>query len=25
MSRNPALAADLFTFTPPKGADVVGQ
>ena len=25
MRRNPALAADLFTFTPPKGADVVGQ
>jgi outer membrane lipoprotein carrier protein len=25
MRRNPALAEDLFTFTPPKGADVVGQ
>ena len=25
MRRNPALAPDLFTFTPPKGADVVGQ
>ena len=25
MRRNPALAPDLFTFTLPKGADVVGQ
>lgn len=25
MRRNPPLAADAFTFTPPKGADVVGQ
>jgi outer membrane lipoprotein carrier protein len=23
--RNPALPADTFRFTPPKGADVVGQ
>jgi outer membrane lipoprotein carrier protein len=25
MQRNPKLAGDAFTFTPPKGADVVGQ
>ena len=25
MRRNPQLAADAFRFTPPKGADVVGQ
>jgi outer membrane lipoprotein carrier protein len=25
VERNPKLAANLFTFTPPKGADVVGQ
>ena len=25
MQRNPRLAADTFRFTPPKGADVVGQ
>lgn len=25
MKRNPQLAAGLFTFTPPKGADVVGE
>jgi outer membrane lipoprotein-sorting protein len=25
MERNPSLAADLFRFTPPKGADVVGE
>ena len=23
--RNPTLAPDLFRFTPPKGADVVGE
>jgi len=23
--RNPKLAADAFQFTPPKGADVVGE
>ena len=25
LERNPKLAADLFRFTPPKGADVVGE
>jgi chaperone LolA len=25
VKRNPPLAADLFTFTPPKGADVIGD
>jgi outer membrane lipoprotein carrier protein len=25
VARNPKLAPELFTFTPPKGADVVGQ
>jgi outer membrane lipoprotein carrier protein len=25
LKRNPALAADLFTFTPPQGADVIGE
>jgi outer membrane lipoprotein-sorting protein len=25
VKRNPSLAADLFTFTPPKGADVIGD
>jgi outer membrane lipoprotein carrier protein len=25
LRRNPALAPDLFTFTPPKGADVIGD
>lgn len=25
LKRNPALSADLFRFTPPKGADVVGE
>jgi outer membrane lipoprotein-sorting protein len=24
VERNPALAADLFRFTPPPGADVLG-
>jgi outer membrane lipoprotein-sorting protein len=25
VKRHPKLAPDLFRFTPPKGADVVGQ
>jgi outer membrane lipoprotein-sorting protein len=25
VERNPKLATDVFQFTPPKGADVVGQ
>ena len=25
IERNPSLAGDLFRFTPPPGADVVGQ
>jgi outer membrane lipoprotein carrier protein len=25
MQRNPKLAVETFRFTPPKGADVVGQ
>jgi outer membrane lipoprotein carrier protein len=25
LKRNPALSPDLFTFTPPQGADVIGE
>ena len=25
MERNPAMPADVFRFTPPKGADVIGD
>jgi outer membrane lipoprotein carrier protein len=25
LSRNPSLEPSLFRFTPPKGADVIGQ